>query len=64
MGAAATTAAGSFVGTGTGTRTAVRQTGQRISCPACDCSADSDVRHKWQGNTIMTRMKYAYAIFS
>jgi hypothetical protein len=54
-GLAAATAAGSV--TGTGTRTAVRQTGQRINCPACVCSADSDVRHIWHGKTIMTRTK-------
>jgi hypothetical protein len=38
----------------TGTRSVVRQTGQRNVCPACPSSAESDARQMWHGKTIMT----------
>ncbi len=37
----------------TGTRTVVRHTGQRTTCPACSGAADIGVRQTWHANTIM-----------
>src|SRR5688572_481841 len=34
-----------------GTRSVLRHVGQRTSCPTCDSSAESDVRHTLHGNT-------------
>src|ERR1051326_1134029 len=40
---------------GNGTLRVERQVGQRTNCPACDSSADSEVRQTLQGNTSMGR---------